>query len=106
MVDVPRKGYVDDLVAADLAELQERWKASLPAKLEEARKEWERSRHTNIALLWATRNMVQGVLPPPSWLVSALAENSLQQMRPTLWKKAEKRWLLLQHLHFDLGLTF
>jgi hypothetical protein len=105
MADDPPNGYVDDRVPADFAEAWEQWKSSLPAKLEEIRVEWERSRHTNLALLWASLNMIKGILPPPPWLVEAISEQLMKLIRPTLWKKNERRWVWVRHFHYDLGLS-
>jgi hypothetical protein len=103
MADLPR--CVDDIVVPELAELQEQWKASLPATLEELRDQWERSGCTDVPTLVCALNMIGGILPPPPWLVSGL-NKVLEQLRPSQWKKDEKRWLLVQHLHYDRGLTW
>ena len=111
MDDLPQKSFddkLDEFAAAAIAvhEEEEQWKASLPAKLEELREQWERSGRTHVPTLFAALNMVEGILPPPPWLVAGLNEVMMKQMRPTLWKKDEKRWLLVQYLHFDLGLSW
>ena len=76
-------------------------------RLEKLREHWERQPGNLATLLEGLHLSAHRSQPLPSWVAYGLQDVLIKQMAAqNVWLKDEKRWMLVQHLHFDLGLTF